>query len=82
MACSSVASGLDRTAAKAAFADFLDDKRYNANQIEFVNLVIDELTKNGLIEPRQFYESPFTNSVLRARTPCSSLPTSTASLAS
>ncbi len=53
--------GLDRAAAKDAFADFLDDKRYNANQIEFVNLVIDELTENGLIEPRRFYESPFTD---------------------
>lgn len=53
--------GLDRSAAKEAFAGFLDDKRYKANQIEFVNLVIDELTQNGLIEPRGFYESPFTD---------------------
>ncbi len=53
--------GLDRSAAKDAFTDFLDDKRYNANQIEFVNLVIDELTENGLIEPHRFYESPFTD---------------------
>lgn len=53
--------GLDRAAAKDAFAGFLDDKRYNANQIEFVNLVIDELTQNGVIEPRRFYESPFTD---------------------
>ena len=53
--------GLDRSAAKGLFAAFLDDKRYNANQIEFVNLVIDELTENGVIEPRRFYESPFTD---------------------
>jgi type I restriction enzyme R subunit len=53
--------GLDRAAAKDAFAGFLDDKRYNANQIEFVNLVIDELTQNGVIAPRRFYESPFTD---------------------
>jgi type I restriction enzyme R subunit len=53
--------GLDRSAAKDAFTDFLDDKRYNANQIEFVNLVIDELTENGVIDPRRFYESPFTD---------------------
>jgi len=26
-----------------------------------VNLVIDELTENGVIEPRRFYESPFTD---------------------
>lgn len=53
--------GLDRGAAKDAFADFLDDKRYSANQIEFVNQIIDELAANGLIEPRRFYESPFTD---------------------
>jgi type I restriction enzyme R subunit len=53
--------GLDRAAAKEAFAEFLDDKRYTANQIEFVNLVIDELSDNGLVEPRRFYESPFTD---------------------
>ncbi len=46
--------GLDRGAANDAFAGFLDDKRDNANQIEFVNLVIDELTQNGVIEPRRF----------------------------
>jgi type I restriction enzyme R subunit len=53
--------GLDRAAAKEAFADFLDEQRYSANQIEFVNLVIDELSDNGVIEPRRFYESPFTD---------------------
>lgn len=53
--------GLDRAAAKDAFAAFLDHQRYSANQIEFVNLVIDELTANGVIEPRRFYESPFTD---------------------
>jgi type I restriction enzyme R subunit len=53
--------GLDRGAAKDAFAAFLDDKRYSANQIEFVNLLIDELADNGVIEARRFYESPFTD---------------------
>lgn len=52
--------GLDRAAAKEAFAEFLDDKRYTANQIEFVSLLIDYLSENGVIEPRRFYESPFT----------------------
>ena len=52
-------AGLDRSAAKDAFGEFLDDKRYSANQIEFVNLLIDELADNGVIEPRRFYESPY-----------------------
>jgi type I restriction enzyme R subunit len=51
--------GLDRAAAKAAFADFLDDKRYSKNQIQFVNLIIDELTDRGVVEPRRVYESPY-----------------------
>ena len=53
--------GLDRAAAKEAFAGFLDDQRFTGNQIEFVNLLIDELSADGLIEPRRFYESPFTD---------------------
>ncbi|MDQ3485428.1 MAG: DEAD/DEAH box helicase family protein [Actinomycetota bacterium] len=53
--------GLDRAAAKEAFVGFLDAGRYTANQIEFVNLVIDHLTEHGLIEAKRFYESPFTD---------------------
>ena len=52
--------GLDRTAAKEAFVVFLDERRYSARQIEFVNLIIDDLTQNGVVEPRRIYESPFT----------------------
>jgi hypothetical protein len=70
--------GLDRSAAKEAFAEFLDDKRYTANQIEFVNLVIDHLAEHGVIEARRFYESPFTDLSPPAPTPCSTPPTLTA----
>ena len=52
--------GLDRVAAKAAFAEFLDDKRYSRNQIQFVNMVIDELTERGVVEVARVYESPYT----------------------
>ncbi|WP_420445282.1 DEAD/DEAH box helicase family protein [Candidatus Poriferisodalis sp.] len=51
--------GLDRAAAKRAFAKFLDDKRYSVNQIRFVELVIDYLTEHGTVEERRVYESPF-----------------------
>jgi len=51
--------GLDRAAAKAAFAEFLDDKRYSKNQIQFVNLIIDELTDRGVVEAKRVYESPY-----------------------
>lgn len=53
--------GLDRAAAKAAMGDFLDDKRFSANQIDFINLIIDDLTVNGVVGPERFYESPFTD---------------------
>jgi type I restriction enzyme R subunit len=51
--------GLDRGAAKAAFAEFLDDKRYSKNQIEFVNLIINELTDRGTVDARRVYETPY-----------------------
>ena len=51
--------GLDRAAAKAALAHFLDDKRYSANQIRFVNLIIDELTARGAVPASRIYESPY-----------------------
>jgi len=53
--------GLDREAAMAAFASFLSGKSFAANQIEFINLIIDYLTEHGTIEPQRLYESPFTD---------------------
>jgi type I restriction enzyme R subunit len=53
--------GLDRKAAKALFARYLDDKTCTADQIHFVNDIIDHLTKNGVMDPKQLYERPFTD---------------------
>ena len=53
--------GLDRQAAKRAFDGFLTGKVLTANQIQFVNLVIDYLTQGGWMSPAQLYESPFTD---------------------
>ncbi len=53
--------GLDRAAAKQAFSAFLSDKTLTANQIEFVDLVIDHLSRRGWIDTSQLYESPFTD---------------------
>src|SRR5690606_27182637 len=53
--------GLDRNAAKEAFADFLDANRYSATQIRFVEMIIDRLVHNGVIDPAQLYEPPFTS---------------------
>ena len=54
--------GLDREAAKQAFAGFLaGEDAASANQIEFVDLIVDHLTERGVMEPRLLYESPFTD---------------------
>lgn len=53
--------GLDRQAAKRAFNDFLDGQRYTSNQIEFVNMIIDFLTKNGIMDAALLYQPPYTN---------------------
>jgi type I restriction enzyme, R subunit len=53
--------GLDREAAKEAFAGFLAGKTLNASQIEFVNLIVDHLTAHGIVDPSLLYESPFTD---------------------
>jgi type I restriction enzyme R subunit len=53
--------GLDREAAKAVMNEFLAGETLTANQIEFVNMVVDYLTEHGVMEPRALYESPFTD---------------------
>jgi len=53
--------GLDRAAAKTAFAQFLNQQNATANQIEFINLIIDHLTNQGTMSPELLYESPFTD---------------------
>jgi type I restriction enzyme R subunit len=53
--------GLDRAAAKEAFAAFLSGRTFSANQIEFVNMIIDHLTENGAMSPSLLYSSPFTD---------------------
>ena len=37
----------------------MDDKRYAKNQIQFVNLIIDELTERGVVDASRVYEAPY-----------------------
>ncbi len=53
--------GLDRQAAKEALAVFLNGKTWTANQIEFVNLIVNHLTERGVIDAAMLYQSPFTD---------------------
>ena len=54
--------GLDRGAVQELFADFIAEGA-TADQIEFVGVVVEHLTKNGVIDPGLLYESPFTDVV-------------------
>ena len=53
--------GLDRNAAKQAFARYLEAGKFSANQIRFVENIIDYLTQNGVMNPELLYEPPFTD---------------------
>jgi type I restriction enzyme R subunit len=53
--------GLDRAAAKDAMARFVNERTLSANQLEFINLIVDHLTEHGVMAPERLYESPFTD---------------------
>ena len=53
--------GLDRKAAKAKFAQFLDSSTFTAEQIRFVTYIIEHLTANGTITPSLLYSQPYTD---------------------
>ncbi len=52
--------GLDREAVTAAFGEFLAGKTLGANQIHFIDLIVNHLTENGAMEAARLYEAPFT----------------------
>ena len=52
---------MDRSAAKDTMQTFLAGKSLTANQIEFVNFIVDHLTEHGIVAFDRLYESPFTD---------------------
>jgi type I restriction enzyme R subunit len=44
---------------RQALAGFLNGKTLAANQIEFVNLIVNHLTEHGVLDAALLYESPF-----------------------
>ncbi|MBR6021581.1 MAG: DEAD/DEAH box helicase family protein [Kiritimatiellae bacterium] len=50
--------GLDMTAAKAAFAEFLDGNRLDARQIYFVNQIVEYIVRNGLMKDLSVLRKP------------------------
>jgi type I restriction enzyme R subunit len=53
--------GLDREAAMAAFAEFSRGADFTANQLRFVQLVIEHLTASGVMLPERLFDSPFSD---------------------
>lgn len=53
--------GLDREAAKQALGGFTTGKTLKANQIEFLDLIVNHLTERGVVKVEALYESPYTD---------------------
>jgi type I restriction enzyme, R subunit len=53
--------GLDRAAVSEAFGEFLSAGAASAAQIEFINMIIEHLTDQGIMDPALLYEPPFTD---------------------
>lgn len=54
--------GLDMAAAKAAFADYLDETNLDSRQIYFVNQIIEFIVHNGMMKDLSvLQETPFTD---------------------
>ena len=53
--------GLNRQAVSEAFSKYLAENHYNVTQIRFIEMIIEQLTQNGMLEVGQLYQPPFTS---------------------
>ena len=53
--------GMDRAAAQEAFSEFLSNRSLTTPQIRFIEMVIEQLTARGVMEPSALYEAPFSS---------------------
>ncbi len=51
--------GLDQESAKAAFGKYLDTSVFSGKQIDFINMIINFLTKDGIFDAEKLYKTPF-----------------------
>ena len=52
---------LSRRAAKEAFAEFLAKGNLLPDQMTFLDQIVDYLVKNGIMEPKAMFDTPFTH---------------------
>ena len=53
--------GLDRETANQAFSQFVVGTTVTASQVEFIDLIVQYLTENGVMDVGRLYDSPFTD---------------------
>ena len=53
--------GMDREAAKGALDSFVSTQALTANQIEFLDEIVNHLTEHGIMDAGRLYESPYTD---------------------
>ncbi|MFT4125127.1 MAG: DEAD/DEAH box helicase family protein [Gordonia sp. (in: high G+C Gram-positive bacteria)] len=53
--------GLDQQAVNAAFGEFINDTNATADQIHFIGLVVDHLTRTGAMDAGALFDPPFTD---------------------
>ena len=53
--------GLDRGPASQAFSQLIVGTTATASQLEFIDLIVQYLTENGVMDAARLYESPFTD---------------------
>jgi len=53
--------GMDRQAAKTALAGFPTGRTLRANQIQFLDEIVNHLTEHGCMDAARLYESPYTD---------------------
>ncbi len=51
--------GLEREAANQLFSDFINDQSLNSRQMEFVNLIVNHIVKNGSLDKKILNDHPF-----------------------
>lgn len=53
--------GVDRKEIENVFSQYLDNNKFNANQIRFVETIIDYIKCNGTMDTGKLFEQPFTD---------------------
>jgi type I restriction enzyme R subunit len=51
--------GMDREAVYQAFDEFVSETNEIPEQLEFIDIIVSELTVNGVVEAKRLFESPY-----------------------